>query len=99
MASKSGRVLVAAEEKGYGNVVKILHPSGEWLSVYAHLSRINVQEGDWVPLGKVIGNIGKTGNANDPNTLPHIHFELRSFEVPKDPSTVLNPELKVLKKY
>ena len=43
---------------------------------YAHLSAIQVKEGDSVWLGQKIGNTGNTGNAC--NTPPHLHFEMRT---------------------
>lgn len=87
-ASKSGRVTKAGWQKGYGGVVKIAHP-GQTLSVYAHLSRLSVREGEWVAIGTPIGRTGKSGNASGHRTLPHVHFELRYQDKPFDP--ILGP--------
>ena len=46
----------------YGNMVQIKHGE-ELTTLYAHLSEINVQEGDTVVRGQRIGRIGDTGNA------------------------------------
>lgn len=54
----------------YGNMVQIKHGE-ELTTLYAHLSEINVQEGDTVVRGQRIGRIGDTGNA----TGAHLHFE------------------------
>lgn len=57
---------------GYGNMVMVSHPGGN-TSLYGHLSRINVREGQQIEPGMVIGNVGSTGNS----TAPHLHFEIR----------------------
>ena len=41
---------------------------------YAHLDEYSdqIQEGDWVEVGQVLGYVGNTGNAQ--NTPPHLHY-------------------------
>ena len=85
-AAKSGRVVFAGEDKGYGQYIDILHPDG-FTTRYAHLSALRATEGDWVKRGDTVGLAGKTGNANDPKITPHLHFEVR-YE-----GRVLNPEV------
>lgn len=75
-AAKSGRVIRATEEPGYGKHVYIAHPDGR-TTRYAHMSAICVQKGDWVLEGQDIGLCGKTGNAGNPKMIPHLHFEIR----------------------
>lgn len=62
---------------GYGRHVRIQHPEG--VSIYGHLSRLMVQEGDQVKAGQQIGLSG--GATSDPNsgmsTGPHLHAEYR----------------------
>ena len=53
-----------------GNMIQIKHGE-ELTTLYAHLSEINVQEGDTVVRGQRIGRIGDTGNAIG----SHLHFE------------------------
>ncbi len=57
---------------GYGNVVQIDHGNG-YVTVYAHLSQINVSVCQSVGQGTVIGYSGATGNAFG----AHLHFEIR----------------------
>jgi murein DD-endopeptidase MepM/ murein hydrolase activator NlpD len=57
---------------GYGNVVMIDHGNG-WLTVYGHLSQINVVPCQGVAAGTPIGLAGSTGNS----TGAHLHFEVR----------------------
>ena len=57
---------------GYGNVVMIDHGNG-WITVYGHLSQINVTACQGVAQGQAIGLAGSTGNS----TGAHLHFETR----------------------
>ncbi len=57
---------------GYGNVVQIDHGNG-YVTVYAHLSSINVSQCTPVGQGTVIGAAGNTGNSFG----AHLHFEVR----------------------
>lgn len=70
-AMKPGRVRFAGTMSGYGNVVWLDH-GRDVLSVYAHLSRIDVQEGQAVDRSAPIGLSGQSGNA----TGAHLHFEV-----------------------
>ena len=84
-AAKSGRVLYAGwNNKGYGRYIEIVHPDG-LKTIYAHLSKIDIESKFWVRQGETIGKIGKTGNAKNHNILPHLHFELRNHNKPIDP--------------
>jgi murein DD-endopeptidase MepM/ murein hydrolase activator NlpD len=72
-AVKDG-VVVGAEYLGsYGNMILIDHLDG-LQSVYAHLSGFNVDVGQEVVQGEVIGWVGMTGYT----TGPHLHFEVRA---------------------
>jgi murein DD-endopeptidase MepM/ murein hydrolase activator NlpD len=87
-ASGAGKVIVAGQQGGYGNVVMLQH--GETYStVYAHLSRFapGIKQGVRVAQGELIGYVGQTGWA----TGPHLHYEFRIDNVQKDPLTVALP--------
>ncbi|QHI99612.1 peptidoglycan DD-metalloendopeptidase family protein [Xylophilus rhododendri] len=75
-----GVVDFAGVQNGYGNVVMVKH-RGNDLTVYAHLSKINVTRGQKVSQGQNIGLVGQTGWA----TGPHLHFEFRVGGVQQDP--------------
>jgi murein DD-endopeptidase MepM/ murein hydrolase activator NlpD len=75
-----GVVEFAGQQNGYGNVIQVRH-SDNRLTVYAHLSRIDVKRGQHVDQGDHIGAVGMTGWA----TGPHLHFEFRVAGVVKDP--------------
>ena len=57
---------------GYGYMVMISHPGGN-TTLYGHLSKISVKQGQQIEPGTVIGNVGSTGRS----TGPHVHFEVR----------------------
>jgi len=68
----SGTVIAASTRGGYGNCVIIDHGDGK-STVYGHLSKIMVSEGQTVGSHQRIGSIGSSGLA----TGPHLHFEIR----------------------
>ncbi len=70
-ATNNGRVKEASYHYSYGNHVIIDHNNG-YLTLYAHMSRINVKVGQVVARGDVIGYVGMTGTA----TGPHVHYEI-----------------------
>ena len=72
VAADEGIVAVAGwSNVGYGNYVVIRHPDG-YVTLYGHLSRIDVSQGDYVARGQQIGAVGSTGRS----TGPHLHFEV-----------------------
>jgi hypothetical protein len=71
----------------YGNLVVIEHED-QVFTLYAHLSRIDVQAGQNVLVGQKIGEVGRTGGAIG----SHLHFEVRHGNV-EDYFATQNPEL------
>ncbi len=65
---------------GFGNYVWIDHENGKE-SIYAHLTSVVVNPGQYVTAGQVIGYVGTTGYS----TGPHLHFECRYNGVKYDP--------------
>ncbi|MGP1628519.1 MAG: peptidoglycan DD-metalloendopeptidase family protein [Giesbergeria sp.] len=78
-----GVVEFAGVQNGFGNVIFVKHRS-EHVTVYAHLSRIDVKKGQSVEQGQSIGAVGSTGWA----TGPHLHFEFRVGGKQQDPMTI-----------
>ncbi|MAO66549.1 MAG: hypothetical protein CL666_16280 [Balneola sp.] len=70
-AAEKGIVVKAGKGRGYGKMVRIKHAGG-FESVYAHMSRIKVKEGDRIRKGDVVGKAGNTGTS----TGVHLHFEI-----------------------
>lgn len=70
-ATASGRVSSCKRKKGFGKTIEIEHGFG-FETLYAHLNKIMVVEGQQVQRGNVIGLLGSSGNS----TGPHLHYEI-----------------------
>ena len=72
IAPGSGVVVKAGWQGGYGNMIEIDHGNG--ISTrFGHLSKIDIEPGDTVARGQLIGQVGSTGRS----TGPHLHYEVR----------------------
>jgi murein DD-endopeptidase MepM/ murein hydrolase activator NlpD len=80
LAAAGGRVASAGVEGELGGTIRIDHGAG-WQTVYAHLSAIEVGEGDCVAALSVIGKVGSTGLSSGPK----LHLEVRANGQPLDP--------------
>lgn len=72
VAAKSGSVIYAGYQGGYGRLTLIDHGDGV-VTAYAHQSSIQISVGQAVDQGQRIGSVGSSGNS----TGPHLHFETR----------------------
>lgn len=88
LAAGAGVVAVARELYFSGNVVVLDHGGGVF-TIYAHLSRLDVKEGDEVAQAAPLGLSGATGRV----TGPHLHWGLRIGEQVVDPRALLDPVL------
>ena len=80
----AGRVLLAADLYFTGGTVMIDHGAG-LISLFAHLSAIDVSKGADVIAGDRIGRVGATGRV----TGPHLHWTVRVQGVSVDPLSLL----------
>jgi murein DD-endopeptidase MepM/ murein hydrolase activator NlpD len=87
-AVNSGRVILAQPLFFEGNCVVIDHGQG-LLTLYLHLSKFSVKQGDDVSKGQEIGLSGGTGRA----TGPHLHLAVRWQGVYLDPQILLKLNL------
>jgi len=85
-ASNDGKVVYAAPLGIYGNCIVVDHGYG-LQSIYGHLSRIDVHEGDLVKQGQLMGLSGQTGMAGG----DHIHFTMQLDGVQIDPKEWWDP--------
>ncbi len=80
-ATADGTVDFVGQQTGYGNVIILKHQGG-FSTYYAHLSgHADIQSGQRVTQGQLIGYVGQTGWA----TGPHLHYEFRFNDVPQNP--------------
>ncbi len=82
-APAAGVVLHTAAGVVNGNTIVIGHGLGVGTS-YFHLSSIEVEEGESVAKGQVIGRVGGTGGF-----APHLHWEVRVHGIPVEPHALL----------
>lgn len=83
-AAEAGRVIHSGRMRGYGKVVVVKH-AGRYRTIYAHASRLVVRRGEFVERGQKIAEVGSTGRS----TGPHLHFEIRRDESPRNPLAYL----------
>ena len=79
-ATGDGVGVKADWNSGYGNLVEIDHGYG-YTTRYAHLSQINVRQGQPVSRGDKVGEVGSTGKS----TGSHLHYEVRIHCVAQPP--------------
>ncbi len=80
LAAAAGTVIYAGEQAGYGAIVILRHDAG-LVTLYAHNSKLLVDEGRRVRRGEPIARVGQTGRTSG----PHLHFEVREGTRPKNP--------------
>lgn len=92
-AAGDGVIDFAGTQGGYGNVVVIKHWNN-YSTAYAHMSRFasGMRKGTKVSQGEVIGYVGSTGWS----TGPHLHYEFRVNNQPRDPMSIDVPNAQPL---
>jgi murein DD-endopeptidase MepM/ murein hydrolase activator NlpD len=83
-ATAAGTVTVAGWSGGYGRMVEVDHGNG-FATRYGHLSAIDVEVGQTVRIGQIVGRVGTTGRS----TGPHLHYETRVDGEAVDPQKFL----------
>lgn len=77
----AGKVILIGDYFFNGNTVFVDHGQG-FISMFCHMSKINVKQGDLVPRGGVVGEVGATGRA----TGPHMHWNVSLNDARVDPA-------------
>jgi murein DD-endopeptidase MepM/ murein hydrolase activator NlpD len=92
-AAGDGVIDFIGRQGGYGNVVVIKHWNN-YSTAYAHMSRFanGMRKGSKVNQGEVIGYVGSTGWS----TGPHLHYEFRVNNQPRDPMSINIPNAQPL---
>jgi len=83
-APAAGTVTFAGAQPEYGILVIVEHDN-DVRSMYGHLSKTSVKQGDWVQRGGVIGFSGNTGRSSG----PHLHYEILVKGQPVNPRAYL----------
>jgi murein DD-endopeptidase MepM/ murein hydrolase activator NlpD len=73
-------VVAGWDNRGYGNMILLDNGNG-YQTRFGHLSEIDVQAGQAVQKGQLIGRVGSTGRS----TGPHLHFEIILNGVNRNP--------------
>ncbi len=85
-SAADGTITIAeTSDSNHGKRISVQHSDG-YTTHYSHLSKIDVQAGDKVAAGEVIGAVGNTGVS----TAPHLHFEVYQNDQLLDPRDVID---------
>ncbi|MXV16125.1 M23 family metallopeptidase [Hufsiella ginkgonis] len=84
-STAGGKVVRAGWFSGYGKCVRVKHIAG-YETLYGHLSKIVVREGETITAGQLIGKVGSTGRS----TGAHLHYEVRLHNKLINPVKFLN---------
>ncbi len=85
-SSATGIVTMAEQDLYYTGGTIIMDHGHGISTIYSHLATLNVQVGDKVLQGDIIGTVGSTGRS----TGPHLDFRVNWFQTRLDPMSVLN---------
>lgn len=88
-AAEDGKVIEVSEHRMYGKYIKLEHFGGT-ITIYAHCSKILINEGAKVNKGDIIAEVGNTGVS----TGSHLHFEIWINEEPKNPLEFIKVPIK-----
>jgi len=92
-AAADGVIDFAGVQNGYGNMIVVKHWD-KYSTAYAHMSRFanGIRKGSKISQGEVIGYVGTTGWS----TGPHLHYEFRVNNEPRNPLSVDIPNAQPL---
>ena len=88
-AAAGGVVVVAEFHSQYGQMIEIDH-GNNFVTRYAHASKLLVKVGEVVRRGRKIAEVGSTGRS----TGPHLHFEVRNKGLAQNPARFLQASIR-----
>ena len=86
----SGKVSYVGYITDLGNCIQVTSSDNSTSILYAHLNSQSLAVGNDVKIGDKLGLTGKTGNANDPAIIPHVHIQIKINGVATDPQSFLS---------
>jgi murein DD-endopeptidase MepM/ murein hydrolase activator NlpD len=86
VATASGKVIYADYDAVFGNLVIIKLNNKNVITSYAHLEKFMINKGAQVSQGDVIGYVGNSGKASE----PQLNFGIREGKVAQDPTKFIN---------
>jgi hypothetical protein len=86
-ATADGVISSVGYKDYFGNVVTVMHPASGYKTVFAHLEKAAVVEGQAVKRGDLIGYLGNSGRS----TGPHLHYEIHKLDNIVNPSDYILP--------
>ncbi|MFN3212890.1 MAG: M23 family metallopeptidase [Henriciella sp.] len=92
-APSKGEVVFAGKKAGYGTMVDLKISDG-WILRFAHLKSVNVESGDLIESGTVLGYVGSNGRSSG----PHLHFEARFDDKQYNPADLRNLQFYAIEK-
>lgn len=84
LSTMDGEIAYAGWDETFGYIVRIKNDNG-YMTVYGHLSKFKVEEGNTVRCGDLIGFVGSTGRSS----APHLHYEVLLNGTPQNPENFL----------
>jgi len=88
-AAERGKVIYFGKGiRGYGTLILIHHPT-DWVSVYAHVGSVLVDNGTTVERGQLVALTGVTNGGS--KARPRLYFELRKGKMPVNPELYIRP--------
>jgi murein DD-endopeptidase MepM/ murein hydrolase activator NlpD len=87
-AAAAGAVVFSGTKGAAGNLVELRHRDGSRTS-YAHLENLDVEAGDTVTAGQVLGAVGTSGRT----TGPHLHFAVERAGAAVDPAPLIEKRI------
>lgn len=86
-ATADGVCKYSGNNGNYGITVKISHREGAFETIFAHLQKEAVVEGQVIKRGELVGYLGNTGRS----TGPHLHYEVKKFGRAVNPMDYILP--------
>ena len=86
-STAAGVVSYVGYKDYFGNVVIVTHPASGFKTIFAHLNKTSVVEGQAVKRGELIGLLGNTGRS----TGPHLHYEIHRLGNMVNPTDFILP--------